>query len=177
MQHLSTRLSSRPLRVLDLGCGPGTNAALFLDQTRFEYTGIDSNPAYIRQAAQRYPLHFKCADATRLGSTDEKFDVVLINSVLHHISPEETARMLRAARGLLDADGECLVLDMVKSPGSTLIQRALIRMDRGKYCRTVEELRAEIGKDFTIEASKAFNIHVLGIMLWELRLFVARART
>ena len=39
---------SRARRVLDVGCGPGTNAAIF---TESEYVGIDINPEYIRTAS------------------------------------------------------------------------------------------------------------------------------
>lgn len=176
-QHLSTLESSRPLRVLDMGCGPGTNAALFIDRRRFEYLGIDTNPTYIEHAEKRYALAFKCADATRLDSSLEKFDVVLINSVMHHITPELSKKFLRAARDALRANGVCLILDMVEPVDRKLnnfIQRTLIRLDRGQYCRTFNDLRNEIENIFKIKDLHSFSIRFFGLMLWDLRLFVAR---
>jgi SAM-dependent methyltransferase len=42
---------SRVRRVLDVGCGPGTNAIYFSD---VDYLGIDLNPQYILDAERRY---------------------------------------------------------------------------------------------------------------------------
>ena len=41
----------RVRRVLDVGCGPGTNASHFVGS---DYLGIDLNPQYIRDAERRY---------------------------------------------------------------------------------------------------------------------------
>ena len=42
-------------RVLDVGCGPGTNAPFFLKN---RYLGLDINPRYIRNATNRYGSQF-----------------------------------------------------------------------------------------------------------------------
>ena len=54
---------SRIRRVLDVGCGPGTNARHFLDH---DYLGIDLNPAYIRDAERRFGPRFRVADVTTM---------------------------------------------------------------------------------------------------------------
>ena len=35
-QSLGSRPVSRPLRIIDFGCGPGTNAFLFTDKKRYD---------------------------------------------------------------------------------------------------------------------------------------------
>lgn len=46
---------SQVRRVLDVGCGPGTNSQHFLGT---DYLGIDINEEYIRHAQSRYPGQF-----------------------------------------------------------------------------------------------------------------------
>src|ERR1700759_4909030 len=70
-------------RVLDVGCGPGTNTSLFTDS---DYTGVDINPEYIRQARNRYQRRFLVADVTKYQVTPaERYDFILVNSLLHHL--------------------------------------------------------------------------------------------
>ena len=51
----------RVRRVLDVGCGPGMNTALF---AHADYLGIDINPKYIANARRRFRRDFLVADAT-----------------------------------------------------------------------------------------------------------------
>src|SRR5690348_4409495 len=79
-------------RVLDVGCGPGTNAAQFAGM---DYLGIDQNERYISQARRRFGERFAVGDVTRLDvPTDQRYDFILVNSLLHHID-------LPSTRGLL----------------------------------------------------------------------------
>jgi SAM-dependent methyltransferase len=71
---------SRVRRVLDVGCGPGTNAAHFHS---VDYLGLDLNPKYIERAQRKYARSFQVADVTTYAF-DRKFDFVLMNSLLHH---------------------------------------------------------------------------------------------
>src|SRR5262245_32644641 len=70
-------------RVLDVGCGPGTNARRFLGA---EYVGIDINERYLASARSKYPGRFICADLETedMGALGT-FDTILVNSFLHHL--------------------------------------------------------------------------------------------
>ena len=46
-------------RVLDVGCGPGTNTPYF---NGADYVGLDINPAYVVQARKKYQRTFVEAD-------------------------------------------------------------------------------------------------------------------
>jgi SAM-dependent methyltransferase len=56
-------------RVLDVGCGPGTNVSHFQG---CEYMGIDINPSYIAYARRRYRQEFLVADATQFSPPRER---------------------------------------------------------------------------------------------------------
>src|SRR6478735_1373038 len=70
-------------RVLDVGCGPGTNAPVFAGA---DYVGIDINPEYIRVASSRYPGRWVVGDVTdETIFPDQQFDCVFANSLMHHL--------------------------------------------------------------------------------------------
>jgi SAM-dependent methyltransferase len=74
---------TRVRRVLDVGCGPGTNTTLFSDA---DYLGIDINESYIESARRRHRRAFVTADVTTYrGADHQRFDLILVNSLLRHL--------------------------------------------------------------------------------------------
>ncbi len=174
-EHLKRKRQPAPLRVLDLGCGPGTNASLFADRTRYEYLGIDINEAYVKKAARRHELSFQVGDITRLPSFPAQYDIVLINSVFHHLKEGQTDATIGVALDNLSPEGECLVMDMVyptERRWSNVLSRLLIRLDRGSHCREAAQLRALLESSFDTVIEQTFHIKLIGTVLWEMRLYV-----
>ena len=175
--ELEQKKGALPFRILDLGCGPGTNATLFQDRNRYSYLGIDFNEAYIRQASDRYDLSFRVGDIADLRSPSDMYDIVLINSVFHHLAEDQANAVLREVPGRLAAGGECLVMDMVyptRRRFFNFLARCLIRLDRGLHCRTECQLRLLLENAFDIVEPRAFHIKMAGIVLWEMWLYVCR---
>ena len=119
-------------RILDVGCGPGTNAPLFAGA---DYIGVDSNERYLAIARAKYRGRFiqadlQTADLSSLGS----FDTILVNSFLHHLPDEAVRRILRQLQNLLDPDGVVHVLELVL-PERRSLARMMARLDRGRYAR------------------------------------------
>src|SRR6185436_3167092 len=80
--------NTRGLRVLEIGCGLGTDGAQFT-KAGADYTGVDLTNAAIELARKRFELFgltgkFQVADAENLDFPDESFDVVYSHGVLHH---------------------------------------------------------------------------------------------
>ena len=79
---------TKGLRVLEIGCGLGTDGAQFA-LAGADYTGIDLTDAAIELARKRFELFhlpgtFRTADAENLDFADESFDLVYSHGVLHH---------------------------------------------------------------------------------------------
>jgi len=102
----------RPARVLDLGCGGGdvvTHLARHAarDGLDVEWVGADPDPRAIEVAIARgaWRARFACTDSTALLDAGERFDLVLSNHVLHHLTPTELTRFAdesrRLSRGLV----------------------------------------------------------------------------
>ena len=136
-------------RVLDIGCGPADILARLGDVT---YLGIDHNPKYIEAARARYGSRgeFHCLDVTdsRL-TTLGKFDIVLLLSVLHHLTDSEIYTMLQQAAATLKPNGQVITVDPAVEPGQHPIARLLARLDRGRHVRASHRYRELVSHHFT----------------------------
>lgn len=102
-------LEDRPLRILEIGCGPGALAgALRRWYPKAEILGLDRDREFIRFAREHEPgVAFLEGDAAALPFPAEEFDVTISNTVQEHVEPSaffgEQLRVLRPG-------GVCLVL-------------------------------------------------------------------
>jgi SAM-dependent methyltransferase len=161
---------SKVRRVLDVGCGPGTNAPHFRGT---DYLGLDINPEYVAQARKRYGMRFEVADVTRYDVHDEPFDFILVNSFFHHIADEDSDRILSHLATLLTEDGRIHVLDLVL-PDRFSPSRVLAKMDRGEYPRPLERWRTLLAMRFDIEHFEPYDLRMGGLTLWKMVYFRGR---
>jgi len=160
-------------RVLDVGCGPGTNTAWF---AHAEYLGIDINPAYVEDAKRRTGRKFLVADATTYSvPPDQRFDFILLNSFLHHVETGDARRILSHLATLLTLDGRIHILDLVL-PAAPSVARLLARWDRGRYARTLAEWRVLFGEYYEPAVFETYPLKGAGITLWNMVYFKGKAR-
>ena len=164
---------SRARRVLDVGCGPGTNTEHF---TESDYLGIDINPAYIDSARTRHHREFIVADVTKYEVASERsFDVIFANSLFHHIDAANTRLILAHLATLIAEDGHVHIIDLVL-PERTSIPRFLAKADRGDYPRPLEEWREIFTQSFEPVVFEPYSVGAGGIALWDFVYFKGRAR-
>lgn len=153
--------------VLDVGCGPGTNAAHFRN---VDYLGLDLNPKYIERARRKYARNFQVADVTTYVF-DRKFDFVLMNSLLHHIDDRGVERLLGSiASQAMDHDGRVHIIDLVLPEQRTFAYR-MARWDRGRYPRRLTEWKKMFEQFFTLEIFKPYGLRAPGLGLCDLVYF------
>ena len=104
--------AAKGLRVLEIGCGIGTDGAQFA-QAGADYTGVDLTEAAIELARKRFELSglrgsFQVADAENLEFPDATFDLVYSHGVLHHTP--DTARAIREIHRVLKPGGRAEVM-------------------------------------------------------------------
>jgi len=124
------------LRVLDLGCGPGTLTLGLLDFYRqrsrqsaleLDITAIDrdgGNCSSARELIQAYcaaapeapaaaALHILTGDVGRLDSISPAsgFDCIMAGNLINELSPDRHADLARRIRALLKPDGVLIILD------------------------------------------------------------------
>lgn len=137
IERMLRRSGNEKGRILDVGCGPATNASFFSD---WDYLGVDLNPEYIKVARTKFPgLRFEVADAAALELNGEKFDVVLINSLMHHLNDAECSELLRGIRHTLGENSTIITQEPLTPDTKKRLMRFLMNNDRGDYFRTQEE--------------------------------------
>lgn len=114
----SAVLFSGPLRILDVGCGPGIVTAELAPHAK-ELVAFDLTPEMIAQARKRCKeagfanVRFEIGQAERLPFEDASFDAVVSRYTFHHFSDPSTvlAEMVRVVR----AKGRIVIVDIVSS--------------------------------------------------------------
>lgn len=107
---------SRPIRLLDIGCGTGTFARRVLKEHRSaEVWGVDFSRKMIRAGVHHSEdcdsrIRFVQADSEALPMADDSFDVVTCSNSFHHYPNQSAAvtemhRVLRPGGRLLIVDG------------------------------------------------------------------------
>ncbi len=103
---------ARGLRVLEIGCGLGTDGVRFA-KAGADYTGVDLTDAAIELARKRFELsglrgELRVSDAENLDFADESFDLVYSHGVLHHTP--DIARAVSEIHRVLKPGGRAIVM-------------------------------------------------------------------
>lgn len=162
-------------RVLDVGCGPGTNTHYFADA---DYVGIDVNERYIAYARRRHAREFIVADATEFTvPPNEHFDFVLVNSFLHHIPDAAVRQLLAHLSSTLTGGGHIHVVEL-ELPERRSVARLLALMDRGDYPRPPSQWRELLTESFEPVVFERFPVGATfsaQTTLWNMVYFKGRA--
>jgi ubiquinone/menaquinone biosynthesis C-methylase UbiE len=100
------------LKVLEVGCGLGTDGAQFAEAGA-DYTGVDLTEAAVELARKRFELfglpgRFQTEDAENLAFADDSFDLVYSHGVLHHTP--ETGKAIQEVHRVLRPGGRAMVM-------------------------------------------------------------------
>ncbi len=161
------------IQMLDVGCGPGTNTRHF---PLAGYLGIDISPEYIAYARERYGAHFEVVDVVKdpIPGPDE-FDVIVVNSLLHHIDTPGVRQTLEKLSRRLAANGTVHILDVVW-PEQRGAAHVLAGWDRGKFIRPLREWRTIFESVFELELFEPYPLPAHGPTLWHMVYFKGRRK-
>lgn len=160
-------------RVLDVGCGPGTNSGFL---AHADYLGMDINPEYVDHARRKFRLRYLVADATtHQFAPEERFDFILLNSLLHHIDDGGVRALLGNLARQLAPGGQIHVIDLVL-PEERSLARTLALADRGRHARSLERWREMFTEHFRETLWLPYGVGSFGLRLWNLIYFRGEAR-
>ena len=127
-------------RSLDLGCGPGAFADMFVGN---DYVGADLNRRYIEWARKHRPGTFVVGDARSVDLPDDRFDQVLIFGLLHHLPDEDVKLVLKETRRVLAPGGRALLIEDIPTISRlNLVGHLIHNIENGDYIRPPERYKA-----------------------------------
>jgi SAM-dependent methyltransferase len=129
----------RGLRSLDLGCGPGAFADVFLGD---DYFGVDLNARYIDHARRTRKGTFLVSDARKVDLPDGRFDQILIFGLLHHLPDDYVRAVLAESTRLLAPGGRILAIEDIPAISRlNLVGHLIHNVENGEHIRPAEEYR------------------------------------
>lgn len=105
------------MRVLDVGCGTGTNLELY-HQAGCDVYGIDTSPAMLTVAKQKLGerAHIRDGDASDMPYPPAFFDLVTAMLTLHEMPVDIRSPVLHEMRRVLKPAGRTLMIDFHPGP-------------------------------------------------------------
>ncbi len=147
------------LRVLEIGCGLGTDGARFA-RAGAVYTGVDLTEAAVSLARRRFELEglpgeFRVADAEALEFADGSFDLVYSHGVLHH-TPDPAAAV-REVRRVLAPGGRAVVMLYHRDSYNYRVNIGVLRRVGARMLRT--EAGVKLAHRLTGEPAESLREH------------------
>lgn len=109
-------LPERPdVTVLDYGCGDAFEAPRVAQRVQRLYL-FDAVPEVVARLRERFADQAKIAvlgEGELMAVAPASIDLIVVNSVVQYLQPEELAAMLATARRLLRPDGRLVVADVI----------------------------------------------------------------
>jgi len=98
-------------KVLDLCCGAGQATRELV--THFQnVTGLDASPIAIKRAQQNVPqAKYVESFAEKMPFSDRSFDLVLTNTAMHEMEPEQLRQIISEVHRILRPDGQFIIID------------------------------------------------------------------
>lgn len=131
------------LKVLEIGCGLGTDGAQFA-KAGADYTGVDLTEAAVELARKRFAVSglsgkFQTADAENLKFEDESFDLVYSHGVLHHTP--DTARAVNEIWRVLRPGGRAVVMLYHRDSYNYRVNISLLRRAGARLLKSESGIR------------------------------------
>jgi ubiquinone/menaquinone biosynthesis C-methylase UbiE len=105
------------MKIVEIGCGTGTNLELFAD-AGCAVAGIDLSPSMMELAKKKLGdrADLRLGDASEMPFDDESFDLAISFLTLHEMPPAVRSPVLGEMTRVAGADGQVLLIDYHPGP-------------------------------------------------------------
>ena len=147
-------------KILDVGCGAGRNLKWFY-KNNYEIFGIDISEddiTYCKEVYQKQSNHFKLASAQEIPFSDNFFDHVVCNAVLHFANDSvHFTKMFKELIRVLDSKGTLFI----RTASNFGLEYTAEHISNGVYKLPDGSQRFLITKDFIENLEEKYNIELI----------------
>jgi len=141
---------------LEIGCGT-CQFAPYLGLSKL-YVPTDIILKYLINASKTSPGNHVLMSADSISFADGTFDNVVVIATLHHLSEEMIILMLKESKRVLNDEGYVHIIDAILPDNKlNFIKYLLLKMDRGEYVRTYDQLYQILNNNQQIIHSEILN--------------------
>ena len=157
------------MKVLDFGCGTGSNSKLFNPD---DYIGAEVDYSRIESSFKNYPKYkfekipIINSSKDKLPWKDNSFDIVFISLCLHHISAKICKLIFKELRRVLKSNGKIIGIEPALINGKYFSNILMNILDAGDYILPPNKYKDM----YQSESFKATDINVVktfGYNLWQ----------
>jgi len=122
------------MKVLEVGCGTGTNLRLY-ENAGCDVFGIDLSPTMLEMARQKLSEHadLRVADAAQMPYADDSFDLVTAFLTLHEMPAATRTAVMAEMIRVVNRDGRLLLIDFrsgpIRFPKGWLFKALIVSME------------------------------------------------
>lgn len=128
--------------ILEIGSGTCENIKLYGSRRSVL---SDINYDYLSSAKRYYSAYksvFFCQDGCHLSFKDKAFDLVVITGLFHHISDNDSRRIVTEAKRVLKKSSQLLIIDAIVPTSFGIFNifgKILCALDRGRFFRNFNQ--------------------------------------
>ena len=160
---------SKGMKVLDFGCGTGSNSKLFHSE---DYIGSEVDMSRVEISKEKYPgykfekIPIISSPKNMLPWKDNSFDMIFVSLCLHHINSKSCKLIFKEFRRVLKSGGKILGIEPALIDGKYFSNILMNILDAGDYILPLNKYK----KMYQSESFKTNHINVVktfGYNLWQ----------
>ena len=156
-------------KVLDFGCGIGSNSKLFHSD---DYTGVEVDESRVLSSRIKYPeksfekITFLSKKEDKIPFQDSSFDLVFISLCLHHIDSKTCKLLFKEFSRVLNKNGKIIGIEPSLLPDRYFSNVFMNIVDAGDFILPIKEYK-NLYKSESYDIEDINIIKTYGYHLWQ----------
>ena len=160
---------NKGMKVLDFGCGTGSNSKLFNPE---DYIGSEVDSSRVESSGRKYPKYrfekipIINSSGDRLPWEDNSFDMIFVSLCLHHINAKSCKLIFKEFRRVLKSEGKILGIEPALIEGQHFSNILMNILDAGDYILPLNKYKAMYQSE-SFTTSHINLVKTFGYNLWQ----------
>lgn len=160
---------NKGMKVLDFGCGTGSNSKLFNPE---DYIGSEVDSSRVESSGKKYPKYkfekipIINSSKDKLPWADNSFDMIFVSLCLHHINAKSCKLIFKEFRRVLKSNGKILGIEPALIDGKYFSNVLMNILDAGDYILPLNKYK-EMYKSESFTTTHINVVKTFGYNLWQ----------